>query len=144
MPTATTQPAPAEPVATKTFSDKPTTPAPAIEGWKGSGLQHVDPAQTPAAVNAAPSVIRAEKPAEAGAALRSIETIPTPAAKDPVPGPTKAPTTASPTPAQTPTVAPLGPAVEPAPPANDVKDVPASETSRRLMRIQPPLVGHST
>ena len=46
--------------------------------------------------------------------------------------------------APAPTVAPLGPAVEPAPPASDAKDVPAAETSRRLLRIVPPAGGHTT
>jgi hypothetical protein len=82
-------------------------------------------------------VIRAEKPTEAAGDLRSMETVPKPAAKDAAPTPAKVPTPA-------PTVAPLGPAVEPAPPANDVKDVPAAETSRRLLRIQPQETGHST
>jgi hypothetical protein len=59
---------------------------------------------------------------------------------------------AAPAPAagQSPTVAPLnlqpqsGPAVEPAPPASDPKDVPASETSGRLLRIVPPVDSHTT
>ena len=126
--------APAAPA--KTFSDKPA--APAAEGWTGSGLQHVDPKQ-PQAAGSASGAIRADKPAEGGSALKPIETIPTPAAKD-----------AAPAPAQTPTVAPLnaqpqlGPAVEPAPPAADLKDVPAAETSGRLLRIVPPVEGHTT
>jgi hypothetical protein len=124
--------APAAPA--KTFSDKPA--APAAEGWTGSGLQHVDPKQ-PQAAGSASGAIRVDKPAEGGSALKPIETIPTPAAKDAVP-------------AQTPTVAPLnaqpqlGPAVEPAPPAADLKDVPAAETSGRLLRIVPPVEGHTT
>ncbi|MEI6638045.1 MAG: hypothetical protein WCO99_15885, partial [Planctomycetota bacterium] len=78
-----------------------------------------------------------------GNELRSLETIPTPTGKD---------AAAAPAPAvgQSPTVAPLnlqpqsGPAVEPAPPASDPKDVPASETSGRLLRIVPPVGSHTT
>ena len=153
----TTSPAPvapptlapaAEPTATKTFSDKPTAVAPAAEGWTGSGLQHVDPKQAPAAgsqsAGTTSGAVRAEKPADAGNGLRPMETIPTPAAKDAVPAP--APAAAGPSPTVAP-VAPqpqLGPAVEPAPPAADPKDVPAAETSRRLLKIVPPVDGHTT
>jgi hypothetical protein len=139
-PTPVTPPTlvPTEPSATKTFSDKPTVAVPkAPEGWTGSDLQHVDPKQSPAAGNQSTSgAVRAEKPAED---LRAVETIPTPTATD-----------ASPAPAPSPTVAPLqsqpqpGPAVEPAPPAASLKDVPAAETSRRLLRIVPPVAGHTT
>jgi len=144
-PTPATAPAAAA-APTKTFSDKPAV-APAAEGWTSSGLQHVDPKQAPAAGNQAngnaSGAIRAEKPAEASNDLRPMETIPTPAAKDA--GPTPAPAAG-----QSPTVAPVnpqqqsGPAVEPAPPASDPKDVPASETSRRLLRIVPPADSHTT
>jgi len=142
--------APAEPAAAKTFSDKPA--APAAEGWTGSGLQHVDPKQTQAAgsqaAGNASGAVRAEKPADADSALRPIETIPTPPAKNVVPAPSAA--------TPSPTVAPLntqpqldaqpqlGPAVEPAPPAAHLKDVPASETAGRLLRIVPPVEGHTT
>jgi hypothetical protein len=140
--------APAEAAATKTFSDKPAA-KPAAEGWGGSNLQHVDPKQAPAS-----GAVRAEKPATAAGELKPLETIPTPAAKDAAPAPAAA------TPA--PTVAPLnaqpmlnvapqlnaqpqlGPAVEPAPPAASLKDVPASETAGRLLRIVPPTDGHTT
>ena len=126
---------------TKTFSDKSAV-SPAAEGWTGSGLQHVDPKQAPATGNAA-GAIRVEKPTDTGNELRSLETIPTPTGKD---------AAAAPAPAvgQSPTVAPLnlqpqsGPAVEPAPPASDPKDVPASETSGRLLRIVPPVDSHTT
>jgi hypothetical protein len=91
----------------------------------------------------AAGAIRAEKPTDTGNELRSLETIPTPTGKD---------AAAAPAPAvgQSPTVAPLnlqpqsGPAVEPAPPASDPKDVPASETSGRLLRIVPPVDSHTT
>jgi pilus assembly protein FimV len=145
-------PAPQGP--TKTYSDKPADAAtPKAEGWTGSPLDHVDPKQAPAAT--APSVIRAEKPVDAAAGLRPLETIPTPAATDaaPVapsttagaagqtPAATPAPTAA---PAQAPTLAPLGPAVEPAPPATSTKDVPAAGTSGRLLKIVPQVDGHTT
>jgi hypothetical protein len=141
---------PAEPAATKTFSDKPAAAAkPAAEGWGGSNLQHVDPKQAPA-----PGAVRVEKPATTAGELKPLETIPTPAAQDAAPAPAAA--------KPAPTVAPLnaqpqlnvqpqlnaqpqlGPAVEPAPPAASLKDVPASETSGRLLRIVPPVDGHTT
>jgi hypothetical protein len=129
---------PAAPSATKTFSDKPAAAAsPATEGWGSSNLQHVDPKQAPAS-----GAVRAEKPATTAGELKPLETIPTPAAKDAAPAP------AAVKPA--PTVAPLsaqpqvGPAVEPAPPAASLKDVPASETAGRLLRIVPQVDGHTT
>jgi hypothetical protein len=144
---------PAEPAAPKTFSDKPAAAAPAAtEGWTGSNLQHVDPkpSQGSASQNGgnASGAVRVEKPATTAGELRSIETIPTPAAKDAAPAPAAA--------KPGPTVAPLntqpqlnaqpqsGPAVEPAPPAADVRDVPASETASRLLRIVPQADGHTT
>jgi len=146
-PTPAAAPAPEAAAApTKTFSDKSAV-SPAAEGWTGSGLQHVDPKQAPATGNQATSnaagAIRAEKPTDTGNELRSLETIPTPTGKD---------AAAAPAPAvgQSPTVAPLnlqpqsGPAAEPAPPASDPKDVPASETSGRLLRIVPPVDSHTT
>ncbi len=151
-PTPAAAPAPEAAAApTKTFSDKSAV-SPAAEGWTGSGLQHVDPKQAPATGNQASGnqatgnaagAIRAEKPTDTGNELRSLETIPTPTGKD---------AAAAPAPAvgQSPTVAPLnlqpqsGPAVEPAPPASDPKDVPASETSGRLLRIVPPVDSHTT
>jgi hypothetical protein len=147
-PTATPTPvappnlAPATPAPTKTFSDKPAAPQ-AAPGWTGSDLQHVDPKQAQAGGGqSAPGTVRAEKPADAGGDLKSVETIPTPAAQEPTAAPTRAPT-----PTQAPTVAPLnaqpGPAVEPAPPAATLKDVPAAETSR-LLRIVPQVEGHTT
>jgi len=150
--------APAEPAATKTFSDKPTGAAPkAAEGWTGSGLQHVDPKQPPVSGSqsagsggaTAPGATRVEKPAESAADLRPIENIPTPAAKDAVstPSPTVAPLSTQPqlnTQPQPNTQPQLGPAVEPAPPAADPKDIPAAETSGRLLRIVPPVNGHTT
>ncbi len=129
------------PTPTKTFSDKSAV-SPAAEGWTGSGLQHVDPKQAPATGNAA-GAIRVEKPTDTGNELRSLETIPTPTGKDAAAAP-------APAAGQSPTVAPLnlqpqsGPAVEPAPPASDPKDVPASETSGRLLRIVPPVDSHTT
>ena len=141
-PTPAAAPAPEAAAAqSKTFSDK-SAMSPAAEGWTGSGLQHVDPKQAPATGNAA-GAIRVEKPTDTGNELRSLETIPTPTGKD---------AAAAPAPAvgQSPTVAPLnlqpqsGPAVEPAPPASDPKDVPASETSGRLLRIVPPVDSHTT
>jgi hypothetical protein len=129
---------PAEPSPTKTFSDKPTGAAPkAAEGWTGSDLRHVDPKQPQAAGSQADSgVVRAEKPAED---LRAVETIPTPKAKDAGPAQAPAPTVAPPQSQPQP-----GPAVEPAPPAASLKDVPAAETSRRLLRIVPTVEGHTT
>jgi 2-oxoglutarate dehydrogenase E2 component (dihydrolipoamide succinyltransferase) len=151
---------PAAASATKTFSDKPAAAAsPATEGWGSSNLQHVDPKQAPASGS-----VRAEKPATTAGDLKPIETIPTPAAKDAAPVPAAAPAAAK----LAPTVAPLnpqpelntqpqlnlqpqlnaqpqlGPAVEPAPPAASLKDVPASETAGRLLRIVPPVDGHTT
>ena len=118
----------------KTYSDRPAEPATRVEeGWKGSKLDHVDPAVAPkpsaatgsqndgAAQNGAVGQFRAEKPAaEAGSDLRSVETIPTPAARQPATGVQPGPS-----------VAPLGPSVEPAPPASDPRNVPAAEISGR-------------
>jgi hypothetical protein len=69
-------------------------------------------------------VYRAEKPAGdvAAPALRKIEAIPAPAAKEP--------TALAPEPQ--PTVAPTGPSVVPPPPAADTRDVPAAKTSGRI------------
>jgi hypothetical protein len=143
-PTPVTPPTlvPAEPAPTKTFSDKPTGAATkAAEGWTGSDLQHLDPKQPQASGSqAASGAVRAEKPAEAAGDLRAVETIPTPAAKEAAPAPTVAPLNAQPAPTQP----SPGPAVEPAPPAANPKDVPAAETSRRLLRIVPPVEGHTT
>jgi hypothetical protein len=113
----------------KTFSDKPAdAPAKAAEGWHGSSLDHVDP-------TAKAGAVRADRPVDDNAALKPIETIPAPAAKQDAVAPApKAPATPEPTPE--PTVAPLGPAVEPAPPAADTRDVPAAETSSGLRRIE--------
>jgi hypothetical protein len=111
----------------KTFSDKPAdAPAKAVEGWHGSSLDHVDP-------TAKAGAVRADKPVDDSAALKPIETIPAPAAKQDAVAP-KLPAAPKPTPE--PTVAPLGPAVEPAPPAADTRDVPAAETSSGLRRIE--------
>jgi hypothetical protein len=81
--------------------------------------------------------VRAEKPIDnATSALRPIEAIPTPAAKEPAAPTLKAPE---------PTVAPIGPAVEPAPPAADTRDVPAAETSSGLLRrIESPIGDRTT
>jgi hypothetical protein len=107
----------------KTFSDKPAdAPAKAAEGWHGSSLDHVDPAAKAGAV-------RADKPVDENTALKPIETIPAPAAKQDAVAP-------APPAAPEPTVAPLGPVVEPAPPAADNRDVPAAETSSGLRRIE--------
>jgi glycine/D-amino acid oxidase-like deaminating enzyme len=139
---------PAEPAATKTFSDKPAAAAkPAAEGWGGSNLEHVDPKQAPAA-----GAVRAEKPATTAGDLKPIETIPTPAAKDAAPAaakpaPTVAPLNAEPQLNLQPQLnaqPQLGPAVEPAPPAASLKDVPTSETAGRLLRIVQPADGHTT
>jgi hypothetical protein len=152
--------------ATKTFSDRPADAAPkAAEGWAGSPLQHVDPKANPQPTGDAASVIRAERPATAaGSDLRTIETIPTPAGREPAvrqaapaagaagasTGSSTAAPSLPPAPSPAPTVAPLGPAVEPAPPTGTTapvtggKDVPAAETSRRLLRIVPSVDAHTT
>jgi hypothetical protein len=83
-----------------------------------SSLPHVDPA--PAA-----GAVRAERPA---ADAVQAEAIPSPA-----------PRTESPEP----TVAPVGPSVEPAPPAHDQRDVPATGTSGRPM-LRPLHSGQTT
>jgi len=137
-PTIAPTPAPAaaapDAAPMKTYSDRPAEPATRVEeGWKGSKLDHVDPAVAPkpsaaagsqndgAAQNGAVGQFRAEKPAaEAGSDLRSVETIPTPAARQPATGVQPGPS-----------VAPLGPSVEPAPPASDPRNVPAAEISGR-------------
>ncbi len=131
----------AETTSTKTFSEKPAATDSRVEkSWQESSLDHVDPKQSSGTDGR--SAVRAEKPFEAGAnstkdrasELRAIETIPAPAAQSSAPtsAPTSTPSRALQPPAapdQEPTVAPLGPAVEPAPPANDTRDVPATETS---------------
>jgi hypothetical protein len=103
----------------KTFRDTPATePAGQPEGWGGSNLRHVDPQ--------ASNAVRVQKPVEG-----QLEAIPAPAAK-PEPAATgSGPATKSttPAPAGEPNVAPLGPAVEPAPPVDSTRDVPAAETS---------------
>jgi len=144
-----------EPVApktspTKTYSDKPAdAPAKGEEGWKGSGLQHIDPAKT-LADTSEPSngrsgsgtgnPIRTEKPAAGDGNLGKVdlgtaETIPTPL------GTVSPPSLVAP---QEPTIAPVGPAtdlqrgpaVEPAPPAADARDVPAAETTGRSSQVE--------
>jgi hypothetical protein len=131
----------AETTSTKSFSEKPAATDSRVEkSWQESSLDHVDPKQSSGTDGR--SAVRAEKPFEAGAnstkdrasELRAIETIPAPAAQSSAPtsAPTSTPSRALQPPAapdQEPTVAPLGPAVEPAPPANDTRDVPATETS---------------
>jgi hypothetical protein len=98
----------------KTFSDKPAAAAaPVGEGWTASPLQHVDPAKTAGVQSRV-----AEKPLADSAV--AAEAIPSPSAA--VPSVT--------VPAEpTPTVAPAGPAVEPAQPAHDLRDVPSAKTS---------------
>ena len=139
---------------TKTYSDKPAdVPAKGEEGWKGSGLQHIDPAKTSADPSQSgngradahtDNPIRTQKPAaregnprpvDLGADLGTAETIPTP------PGTVLPPSLVVP---QEPTIAPVGPvrdlqrgpAVEPAPPAADARDVPAAETTGRSSRVE--------
>jgi hypothetical protein len=91
----------------KTFSDRPADAAAKAEsGWGASNLPHVDPSAVPA-----DGAVRAERPAAAPA-----EAIPSPAPRAE---------------AAEPTVAPIGPSVEPAPPAHDQRDVPATGTSGR-------------
>jgi hypothetical protein len=132
---------PAEASPAKTYSDKPAdAPARVEEGWKGSGLDHVDPKSatqsavgTNGAAGGSANTFRAERPLGSGTeGVRSAETIPTPSAKDV--GATGSGSTAT----REPTVAPLGPSVEPAPPASDPKDVPAAGTSGHLRRIEVP------
>ena len=102
----------------KTYSDRPTeTPATASEGWGASELPHVDPQQG--------TSVRADRPAAEATGSESAEQIPSPAAS------------------QEPTIAPLGPAVEPAPPVHDQRDVPAANTSGRPL-LQPLHAGHTT
>jgi hypothetical protein len=105
----------------KTYSDRPAeSAAKAEEGWAASDLPHKDPA--PAAGGEA---VRAEKPAaEADAA----EAIPSPSARGAE---------------REPTVAPLGPVVEPAMPAHDTRDVPATGTSGRPL-LRSLNSGHTT
>ena len=91
----------------KTFSDRPADAAAKTEsGWGASNLPHVDPSAAPA-----DGAVRAERPATEAA---PAEAIPAPRAE-----------------AAEPTVAPIGPSVEPAPPAHDQRDVPATGTSGR-------------
>jgi hypothetical protein len=93
----------------KTFSDRPTDAAAKAEsGWAASNLPHVAPSATPA-----DGPVRAERPAAAADQAEPIPS-PTPRAE-----------------AVEPTVAPIGPSVEPAPPAHDQRDVPATGTSGR-------------
>jgi hypothetical protein len=117
-----------EATAAKTFSsDKPADQPKPPEGWGGSALRHVDPDKA--------GGYRVEKPAtDVAPELRKIESIPTPAAKEPA---------AAAAPAQEPTVAPTGPSVFPPPPATDGRDVPAAETSGRPW-IGRAAAGHST
>jgi hypothetical protein len=98
----------------KTFSDKPAAAAaPVSDGWTASPLQHIDPAKTAGVQSRV-----AEKPLADSAV--AAEAIPSPSAA--VPSVT--------VPAEpTPTVAPAGPAVEPAQPAHDLRDVPSAKTS---------------
>jgi hypothetical protein len=86
----------------KTFSDRPAEAPAAAEGWGASTLPHVDPHQGSTAV-------RADRPAVEATGEAAAEAIPSPE----------------------PTVAPVGPAVDPAPPAHDQRDVPAASTSGR-------------
>ena len=134
---------PAEAAPTKTYSDKPAdAPARVEEGWKGSGLDHVDPksaAQSAVGTGGANGTVSAERPIAAGVdGARSVETIPTPSAKDPGSFGNGAAA------AREPAVAPLGPSVEPAPPAADPQDVPAAGTSGRLRRIELPAADGQT
>jgi hypothetical protein len=93
----------------KTFSDRPADAAAKTEsGWGASSLPHVDPSAAPA-----DGAVRAERPATEAAPAEAIPS-PTPRAE-----------------AAEPTVAPVGPSVEPAPPAHDQRDVPATGTSGR-------------
>jgi hypothetical protein len=111
-PSAATTPAESGPL--KTFSDKPAEAPAAAEGWKAAAV-HPEPA-------AQPEAYRAQKPVEnPTSALRSIEPIPGPAAAS-------SPSAVAPV-EQAPTIAPPGPAVEPAAPAHDLRDVPAAKTS---------------
>lgn len=131
----------------KTFSDRPAdAPKTVAEGWGASSLDHVDPTTGSATAS---GTVRAEKPtvdaADAPTAeqsLKKIESIPAPAAKEPVAAPqpalqppTRSAPSAVPQPAvePSPTVAPPGPAVYPPPPATDPRDVPAAETSGRSL-----------
>jgi hypothetical protein len=105
------------PAAPKTFGDGAAAPPPA--GWGGSRLDHVDPKS---------GAVRAEKPATA-AGMQPLESIPTPAAKEPAAAPAAGQPAASEAPKKSPepSVAPLGPAVDPPPPAGDGRDAPAAE-----------------
>jgi hypothetical protein len=98
----------------KTFSEKPAgTAAPAADGWKAATPERVT--QSPPQ----PEAYRAEKPADTGS-LSRIEPIPSAAAAEP---------SATVPDEGAPTIAPVGPAVEPAPPVHDPRDVPAAGTS---------------
>jgi hypothetical protein len=111
----------------KTFSDKPADAAPkTTEGWAASNLDHVDPKT---GSQGAATTRTAEKPVAPAddASLRKVESIPTPAAKEPATA--GAPAAAAAPAEKQPTVAPPGPAVYPPPPASDTRDVPAAETS---------------
>jgi hypothetical protein len=134
-PTAPASPAtaPADSGPVKTFSDKPAdAPAPVADGWKASEYGRGTAAQA-----TQPEAYRAEKPAadaDAGTALRRIESIPSPAASEP----------AASIPAEkAPTVAPVGPSVDPAPPAHDPRDIPAAGTSGRGV-LKPITADHTT
>lgn len=117
MPAPSLKPADGGPV--KTYSDKPAdAAAAATDGWKASTLDH----SAPASPTKGSEAIRAEKPAADAGTLKNIEPIPAPPARQP------AAAAAAPV-ENTPTVAPLGPAVEPAPPVHDERDVPAAKTS---------------
>jgi len=72
--------------------------------------------------------VRAERPAAEAADAQRPEAIPAPA---------------SPGVEQQPTIAPPGPAVEPAPPAHDQREVPAAATSGRPI-LRPVHSGHTT
>ena len=100
----------------KTFSDRPAEApaAAAAEGWGASSLPHVDPQQGGTAVRADRPTVEANEEAAA-------ESIPSPE----------------------PTVAPVGPAVDPAPPAHDQRDVPAASTSGRPL-LRSLSGGHTT
>jgi hypothetical protein len=117
----------------KTFSDKPTeAAAPAGEGWTASPLQHVDPAKSAAETRTV------EKPVTSVAP--TTETIPSPTAAAPS---AKVPTATIPS-EPTPTVAPAGPSVEPAPPAHDLRDVPAAKASGAGFLKPIPVSDHTT
>ena len=98
----------------RTYRDRPADgaageqAAEAEQGWGSSRLPHVDPQQGGAATEA-------RRP-PSGGERTGAEDIPSPIAAEKN---------------QEPTVAPLGPAVEPAPPAHDERDLPVTGTSGR-------------